>query len=69
MDVQAFHGVPSGDGSRVAFTAYMNVTPATAQIYLRDLRRGTTRIVDKASNGICPTPQCTARRSRWTAAS
>ena len=54
MDVQAFHGVPSGDGSRVAFTAYMNVTPATAQIYLRDLRRGTTRIVDKASNGDPP---------------
>jgi hypothetical protein len=53
-DVQAFHGVPSGDGSRVAFTAYKNTTPATAQIFVRDLGRGTTRIVDKASNGDPP---------------
>jgi len=54
MDPQTFHGVPSGDGSRVAFTAYVNANATTAQVYVRDLRHGTTRIVDKASNGDPP---------------
>jgi Tol biopolymer transport system component len=54
MDPQTFHGVPSGDGARVAFTAYVNANATTAQVYVRDLRRGTTRIVDKASNGDPP---------------
>jgi hypothetical protein len=51
MDPQAFHGVPSGDGSKVAFNAYVNANATTAQIYMRNLRRGTTRIVDKAPTG------------------
>jgi hypothetical protein len=54
MDPQAFHGVPSGDGSKVAFNAYVNANATTAQIYMRNLRRGTTRIVDKAPNGDPP---------------
>ena len=54
VDPQTFHGVPSGDGARVAFTAYVNANATTAQVYVRDLRRGTTRIVDKAANGDPP---------------
>jgi Tol biopolymer transport system component len=46
--------VPSGDGSRVAFSAYVNSSAATAQIYLRDLDHRTTRIIDTAPNGDPP---------------
>ncbi len=55
QDKDAFYPHPAGDGRYVAFEATGGNLPggdgSTDQIYVRDMRKGTTRLLSKSDSG------------------